>query len=89
MSTEKIIHTELYIKDKNTLRLNGVTNVDSFDTDFVALSLSDGKVSAEGQGLKIISLTKESGEIEISGRITGIFYSDVKKKEKSFKKLFG
>lgn len=85
----EIRHTDLHIKDRSTLILNGAVNVKSFDQDFLTVELSDGQINVEGQGLKIVALVKESGEMEIEGNISGIFYSKEKKREKGFKKLFG
>ena len=88
MSQEKHSHTNLSIKNRELLSMNGITNIESFDPDLVTLATEDGQIVVEGAELKIESLVRESGEIEIKGSISGVFYSRKKKKEGRFKKLF-
>lgn len=86
---EDIKHTDLHIKNRSRLTLNGVTNVKSFDQDYMTVETVEGQINVEGQGLKIVALVKESGEMEIEGNISGVLYSQQKKREKGLKKLFG
>ncbi len=89
MAKEQTKHTDLHVKERNKLTLNGVCNVVSFDEGYITLETSDGRVCVEGEGLKIESLVRESGEIEIVGKIDGVFYTEQKKKTKGISKLFG
>lgn len=89
MAKEQMKHTDLKVKERNRLTLNGVTNVESFDEGYVTLATSDGRVCIEGEGLKIESLARESGEIEIVGKINGVFYTEQRKKGGRLSKLFG
>ena len=43
-----------------------------------------GKIIIEGQGLKIENLSKDNGEILISGRISGVLYEEAKSSPKGF-----
>ena len=79
MGKEEVRHTALTVKERNRITLNGVVNVESFDNDYVTIQINDGKVFIEGQGLRIESLSQDSGEIQISGKINGVFYSKEKK----------
>ena len=89
MSKEEVKHTSLSVKDRNKLTLNGVSNIASFDESYVVLDTNEGKICIEGSGLKIESLSREGGDIEISGRINGVFYTQNKKVKGSISKLFG
>lgn len=89
MAKEEMRHTGLSVKDRNKITLNGVTNVLSFEEDYVTLETGEGKICIEGGGLKIESLSREGGEIEITGRIDGVFYSKAKKAKSTLGKLFG
>ena len=82
-------HTDLRVKERNKIILNGVCNVIGFDESYVTLDIGEGRVCIEGQGLKIESLSREGGEIEISGRVDGVFYSKEKKAKGGLAKLFG
>lgn len=85
---EECGHTYLKLSDRSRLTLDGVSNVISFDEEYLTLDITDGRLNVEGQGLRIESLSREMGEIEIIGRISGIFYSDVKKGRREGKGLF-
>jgi sporulation protein YabP len=89
MGKENMRHTALTVKERNKITLNGVTNVVTFDNDYVTLETNEGKIFIEGQGLKIESLSQESGEIHITGRIDGVFYAKEKKAKNGFARLFG
>lgn len=76
---EKVLkHTTLTIKERSSVTADGVENVLGFDETYVALSTVAGKIIIEGQGLKIENLSKDHGEILISGRISGVFYEEKK-----------
>lgn len=88
MASEKMMHTDLHIAGREMLKLNGVTNIESFDPDYVALIIDGGRLTVEGEGLKIESLSRDNGEIEIKGSIRGVFYTNKAKREGIFSKLF-
>ncbi len=87
MEKGEIKHTLLTVKNRTVLTINGVLNVISFDEDYLTLETNEGRIGVEGQGLKIESLTRDNGEIEIAGIIRGVFYTDKKMKEKPFLRL--
>lgn len=88
MSESTLKHTLLTIKDKKSITLDGVENVEGFDENFVALSTAAGRISVEGQGLKIQSLSQQNGEIHIVGNIAGVYYSEIKKAKGLLSKFF-
>ncbi len=88
MNDEIVKKSALSLKDRKKLTIDGVENVLGFDSDYVSLSTSLGRVGVEGEDLKIESLTKEIGEVVITGRINGIFYSDERQSKGVFKGLF-
>lgn len=82
---EKVLkHSSLVIKERSSVTVDGVENVLGFDESYVALSSVAGKIIIEGQGLKIENLSKENGEILISGRISGVLYEEAKSSPKGF-----
>ena len=68
--------------------MNGVINIIGFDSEYVSLETDSGRVGVEGSELKIESLEKGSGEILVSGKISGVFYSE-KKAKSALSKWFG
>lgn len=86
---EDLKHDILTIKERNRLTVNGVVNIEGFDEGCVALEISGGKLTVEGRGLKIESLCKENGEMQITGRIDGLFYTEKNKLKSGWFKIFG
>ena len=89
MGKDEIRHTTLNVKERNIITLNGVTNVRGFDEGYVTLETSEGRICIEGEGLKIESLSRDGGEIQITGRIDGAFYTKDKKVKNGLRGLFG
>ncbi len=82
-------HTSIVIDNRKRLVINGVINIEGFDDGEVTLIINEGKINVEGSELKIESLTKESGEIIITGDINGVFYSRQKLSSGLLSKIFG
>lgn len=80
----RLCHKELCIKERRALFIDGIMNIEGFDNTYVVLEISDGKITVEGENLKIRELSKEEGKIEIEGNVTGVFYSE----KSSFKSGF-
>lgn len=76
--------------NRRILTMGGVDDIAGFDEDTVILDTSMGRITVEGKGMKIESLTKEGGNILITGDISGIFCSDTPVKKKGlFERWFG
>ena len=78
----------LIIENRKSVTLNGVENVIGFDEGYVALSTEQGRVVIEGEDLKIESLTRDNGEIFITGAIASLYFADEKGKSGIFKRIF-
>lgn len=89
MPKEEIKHTALSVKNRNRLTLNGVSNIAGFDDGYITLETNEGKICIEGADLRIESLAREGGEIEITGKINGVFYTLGKRSKTPLSKLFG
>lgn len=76
--------SEIKIKNRCEITINSVDAILAFDEEYVLLDSGDGRVSVEGQRLKIDSFDKEKREVTILGEISGVFYS-----EKKSRGLFG
>lgn len=89
MSKESIRHTQVKIEERSKITLDGVNHIVSFDDGYVALDIGGYRLSVEGEGLKIESLSQESGEIIITGKVDGVFYSKEKKVRGGLWRLLG
>ena len=83
---------KLTLTNRGALSLNGVVDVISFDLNEVLLETEAGMLNVKGQDLHVNHLTLEKGEVEISGNVDSLLYSDVssygQKAESFFGRLF-
>ncbi len=70
--------------DCSKLTVSGVKEVVSFDENAVTLVTSCGVLTVEGDGLRIASLNPEKGLTDITGQISGMFYTKAKEKGNGF-----
>ena len=66
----------LILKGREHLKLDRVRYVHRFDEEEVLLSGDDGRICVEGRELKVESLNKDTGELVITGKVDGIYFSD-------------
>lgn len=62
------------VRDRQEIRIDGVSDVISFDEVGVALETVCGSMAIEGEGLHITVLNVSEGKVEISGRVNGVYY---------------
>lgn len=81
----------LCLKARRELSVEGVREVVSFDENGAVVVTEDGELTVEGTGVKISNLDAAGGEIEITGKIDAIIYSEEpSEKKKGIKaRLFG
>lgn len=70
------------LKDRKTLELTGVKQIDSFDNREFLIETSQGWMVIEGQDLILGKLDTERGEVIIKGLIEAVRYLANKKSEK-------
>ena len=56
--------------------LTGVCDVQSFDERVVILKTDCGEMTVEGEELRVGTLDVEKGVVELTGRISALYYSD-------------
>ena len=74
------------IRDRETLAMSAVREVLSFDNDYISVMTEEGKVEIEGDGMRIVSMSGESGDMLVTGRIDGVLYPTKPKVRGFFKK---
>lgn len=74
------------VRDRQEIRIDGVSDVISFDEVGVALETVCGSMAIEGEGLHITVLNVSEGKVEISGRVNGVYYYE---KNTAKRGLFG
>lgn len=58
--------------------LTGVKEVISFDTDMVVLATEQGKLTIKGEELHVSKLDVDKGELELSGKVDSLVYSELR-----------
>lgn len=83
---------KLVVNNRKTSLVTGVLDVFSFDLNEVFLETEQGMLMVKGSDLHVNRLNLEKGEVDLSGTIDSIAYSDVQsavsRGENIFAKLF-
>lgn len=66
----------IILEGRKKLSVSGVTDVDRFDENTVLLYTSMGEMTVCGTDLHVNALSVESGEMDVEGDISAIFYGD-------------
>lgn len=64
------------IQNRKSMVLNGIEDVVSFDEYSILMQTVLGTLSVDGNGLHIVKLNVDNGEVIIEGDINGMFYLD-------------
>ena len=83
---------KLVVNNRKTSMVTGVLDVLSFDLNEVLLETEMGMLMVKGTDLHVNRLSVEKGEVDLSGNIVSIAYSNVNQANRSnenfFTKLF-
>ncbi|MBR1779037.1 MAG: sporulation protein YabP [Clostridia bacterium] len=89
-ASEKSKIHDLILKDRKSLSITGVIDVDSFDEETVVVYTDQGELTVRGENLHIIKISLDSGDVSLDGTITALVYTDNGKlgKQNFFSRLF-
>ncbi len=83
---------KLVVNNRKTSFVTGVIDVLSFDLNGILLVTEQGMMMVKGTDLHVNRLSLEKGEVDLSGSIDSVAYSDVqsvvKQQDNLFSKLF-
>ena len=74
---------KLVVNNRKTSTVTGVLDVLSFDLNEILLETEQGMLMVKGTDLHVNRLTVEKGEVDLSGNIDSIAYSNVSQAGKS------
>ena len=80
---------KLLLNNRRTGTVSGVTDVISFDIAEILLETEQGMLMVKGTDLHVNRVNLEKGEIDLSGNIESISYSDIQSPGKQAESLFG
>ena len=70
---------KIILTNRGTCALNGISDILSFDVNEILLETDMGMLMIRGTDLHVNRLTLEKGEVDISGKIDSLQYSDMAK----------
>ena len=79
---------KLVVNNRKTSMITGVLDVLAFDLNEILLETEQGMLMIKGTDLHVNRLTLEKGEVDVSGNINSVSYSDVNQAAKSNEHLF-
>ena len=80
-------HT-LFLENRKHAKLTGVTAVSCFNEQEIVLETDEGEVALLGDALHIEQLNLDDGELDVTGDVVGIEYSEREKKREK-RRWFG
>ena len=91
MAEEKMLsnHHRIIMDARRSLSISGVTDIDSFDEQVVAVFTDVGELIVRGSGLHIGKIDVDSGELMLDGEIESLEYTDnISARGSFFSRLF-
>lgn len=82
---------EVKLNNRKDLEINGVKELDSFDSEEFLMETDMGYLIVRGQHLQLKNLNVEDGIVQIKGKVYELTYVDEQREEKAkgfFSKLF-
>lgn len=78
----KLQNHKLVINNRKTSIVTGVMDVLSFDLNEILLQTEAGMLMVKGTDMHVNRLTLEKGEVDLSGNIDSVIYTEIKAGEK-------
>ena len=80
---------KLILTNRSKISLNGITDILSFDVNEILIETELGMLMLRGKDLHVNRLTLEKGEVDISGKVDSLQYSDMSKGNDRGESFFG
>lgn len=78
----------LMLEERNKLVVSGVTDIGGYDEQTIVAQTEKGELTVRGEGLHIIRMSVEMGELQVEGNITSLQYSEIQPAGGFFSRLF-
>ena len=80
----------IHVLSRSEVQLTGVSDVSRFEETVAVLATTRGTLTIEGEGLRIVRLSLETGEVDLAGKVNGLFYDEAEATAGGFfHRLFG
>ena len=77
------------IENRSSITLTGIDEVVSYDEESVVMNSNMGQITLDGEGLNIVKLNLEEGEVCVNGKIGALYYMEQHKGSGLLSRLFG
>ena len=64
------------VQARSAAQLTGVSDVVRFEETVAVFDTTQGALTIEGEGLRIVRLSLETGEVDLAGKVSGFFYDE-------------
>ncbi len=88
MDEKNIKKQELFLQNRENLKLTQVLDVESFSENIVVADTSLGRITIKGEDLKINKLDIDDGELLVEGMVNLLEYTKRKEKVSLLKSIF-
>ena len=79
----------LTLKERQSLTMTGVTEVQSFDENTVTLHTQMGTLIVHGKDLQLKNLSLEGGQVSVTGSVSALVYEEPRPSGTWLHRLFG
>ncbi len=86
MAEEKSISfpQNITLEERKNLTVTGVTDIGSYDEQTVIAVTELGELTIKGEGLHILRMSVDMGELQLEGEISSLQYTDIQPKTQGF-----
>lgn len=85
---EQIIKEHSLHLEKETITINGVTNVENFDAKLIVINLNTNSLTLRGENLNVVDLDIKNQTLLIKGQVINILYGKKLEKTPFLKRIF-
>lgn len=80
---------KLTLEERQHLTMTGATEVVSFDDTIVVLHTQLGTLTVQGQQLQLRNLSREGGQVAVTGQISSLSYEEPRQPGGLWRRLLG
>lgn len=88
MQENNTVQHNIIIESRRLLNITGVNEINSYDENMVVANTSMGELTVKGSSLNVNNLNLQSGELNIMGEISALYYNVSKEKSSIISKIF-
>lgn len=82
-----VLPHKLTLDERKKLTVTGVTEVLSFDENYVLLTTTLGKLEIQGEQLSVKNLSLDGGLFTVEGEISALYYTQSREKRSFWERL--